>query len=190
MNDWKVVRGMLKALGLPVHLYGSYAANRGKLSKFGSLLLSAAWQVHFKHNCMVLLDDDVQLPDDFEHSFNHLSMQWHGQEVLQFGQWGEGYVFNLKAASEFVESTFQAGICLPSDVLIIGRLLPTYIDKINSTLLVQTNNGSIAKSSKITSSEFSYPMKPWRDAMQIMSNAFSDEHEINLVAIARRIASS
>eukprot|EP00931_Biecheleriopsis_adriatica_P116025 TRINITY_DN91738_c0_g1_i2.p1 TRINITY_DN91738_c0_g1~~TRINITY_DN91738_c0_g1_i2.p1 ORF type:complete len:738 (-),score=130.63 TRINITY_DN91738_c0_g1_i2:72-2285(-) len=196
-KNWDTVRRFFEVLGLPVHMKSLdttfTGANRGKLSHWAALLLAAAWQVRFKHQCMALLEDDVQLPDNFNSSFRLMSLPIHRPYVMKFGPWGEGYVFNFEAASRFLTLAMQEGIAQSNDWFIINNIdaqvvIAGHGPKIK--VLVQPNKGNIAASPPVAQADFNYTSKPWYEGLQILLNAFQDEHETDLVHVAHRLAFS
>eukprot|EP00931_Biecheleriopsis_adriatica_P036119 TRINITY_DN20818_c0_g1_i2.p1 TRINITY_DN20818_c0_g1~~TRINITY_DN20818_c0_g1_i2.p1 ORF type:complete len:749 (+),score=134.95 TRINITY_DN20818_c0_g1_i2:56-2302(+) len=196
-GDWQLVLGFYKKLGIRVKLEPlrkTYTnATRGKLCHWAVFLIATAWQSRFDHECMLLMEDDVKLPDNFNQSFKSLTMERHRPKILKFGDWGEGYVFNADAATRFLVLALKEGIQSSTDWFIINNINRELVqNKIRTKLLVTPNQGSIASSPLVQDQDVGYQLLPWFESLRVLMGVFTpkDAHHLDLVDIVKRVSSS
>lgn len=198
-DSWNAARNMYQSLGINVDVNSlkrdSWApAAKGMLSHWASLLLIFGFQVQFNRKCMVVLEDDLALPDDFDRRLSEITLPRPGNEVLwlQSGgagthSWGEGFVFTLEAAKHFLMTACIGGIKQANDRFILSHFKTKKV-WLHTHRLVKAGAGNIKGSPTAPGSDFDYSKKPPLTCYSKLAKAFPPQDEelpgISLSAVA------
>lgn len=170
-DNWDMVTKLCRSLGIAVDVdalkmdYWS-PAKKGMIAHWATLLMAFAFQVQFSRECMVLLEDDLELPPDFDMKLSSLRLPLPGNEILWLQSkgegprsWGEGFVFTLAAAKHFLMSACLKGIKKANDRFILDNFKTKKV-YLNTKRLVAAGDGNIRWSDPAQPSNFTYKLEP------------------------------
>ena len=123
--DWKLhydlVEKFIKKYNISAPLWGdpNYPhRNKGKFSRWTSLILTMKYVYDLKLENVILIEDDVMLPINFNKIYQDMLTLLDNFDKFDFvklSKWGEGYLFNYKGAKKFIEMLYKYGICNHDD---------------------------------------------------------------------------
>eukprot|EP00931_Biecheleriopsis_adriatica_P120953 TRINITY_DN9603_c0_g1_i1.p1 TRINITY_DN9603_c0_g1~~TRINITY_DN9603_c0_g1_i1.p1 ORF type:complete len:285 (+),score=40.83 TRINITY_DN9603_c0_g1_i1:68-922(+) len=191
-RDWDLIVCLFRELQLPVHA----GHTEGEYARWATMLLALAWQQRFNKPCVTTLEDDIELPADFESKMLKVTLPLNEPRILKFGEWGEGYVFNLEATKKFVEQVYVHAVGKGNSDNFVNNM--TFLEQVDVGIkkLVATNAGNIWESTKPTdltgfANEGSgTEADVQRHASKFMEKArvaFRAESDLDFVNAARRV---
>lgn len=164
---------------------------QGQFGRFLAQVVAAAYQVKFGLNCMVTMEDDIALPPEFRDRLSQFAIAQDKPRVWRLLQWGEGTVFNLAGAREYIERLYRHGIFLENDQFVI-RFLKDMDSAINIGIskIVATNAGDISSNEGVPSDyyndKFDYTSSVSSKPMERLMNTFKSENDLNMVDVLTR----
>ena len=159
----------------------------GQYGRHLAQIVAAAYQVKFGLKCMMTMEDDVELPEDFRDRLSHFPNEMSKPKVWRLGFWGEGVLFNLKGAREFINRIYHHGVFIESDNFIIRFMedMDSQID-LGARLLVTPNGGSIVDSGHPGADKFNYTSSLTSGPMEKLMNTFVSENDLDMTNVLTR----
>lgn len=202
-EDWDTVIKLYKKIGMVVSIHdlkhtlpGSSQAAKGKIAHWATLLLALTYQVELERPCMVLLEDDLRIPVDFDVRLAKLKLPPSAQELLWFQSdgvkmaWGEGLVLSLSAARYFLKLLCLTGIHEPTDQFVLDHFV-LHMAQLHTRRLVKPNSGNIYGSPQADPAEFGYVPKVYQGIYAKLMTAFDPSDtlgpEVDLKLVAQRM---
>lgn len=105
-RDWKTVTDLFTALNFET----TGQKSKGAWCRWATMIMTFAWQSRFGKECMVTLEDDIQIPWNFSTRLSKVQLSLQEPEIIKFDNWGEGYVSNLPIISRVVDVLLQNGV--------------------------------------------------------------------------------
>ena len=159
-RSWEEIRVLYKSFRIPtVHMpkFNGKRNRRGKYARWASLLLASAYQIQFRIPHLVILEDDVRWSRNLGHQLMpHLR---NDSRVVRLSTWGEGFLFSLSSAINYVSQVYEKGINSSSDIWIRDVLYPPSVSlsSIPYELLVKSSQGNIWSTDMVENSvDFDY----------------------------------
>eukprot|EP00747_Dinoflagellata_sp_TGD_P139122 gnl/TRDRNA2_/TRDRNA2_175860_c0_seq2.p1 gnl/TRDRNA2_/TRDRNA2_175860_c0~~gnl/TRDRNA2_/TRDRNA2_175860_c0_seq2.p1 ORF type:complete len:374 (-),score=55.28 gnl/TRDRNA2_/TRDRNA2_175860_c0_seq2:232-1353(-) len=192
-RDWNLIENVFATLQLPICFawWGGLCGvsnSRGQLARWATSVLAAAYQLRFNHSCLVLVEDDIGLPDDFRQRLHELSLPMNEPRIMKFGEWGEGYVFNLKAAEVYAKRIYEHGVVRAVDMFVnehMSDMLET-VD-VNMSLLTRKFAGDQLMVPHAGAKSFDYEASHDVQNLHKAMNAFEHVGDLDLVAVSHRM---
>jgi len=120
---------------------------RGKFARIATLALAFKYAFDLDKN-LIILEDDVKVPDDFDFD----TELYNKQNFMKLSSAGEGFFIKKEGARSFFEALYRIPIYKPSDMYIIEVLKPAKIEHIPKKYLIcPTSKGNIMKSPSVKS---------------------------------------
>ena len=144
--DWKLhwdhVLEFFHHFKIPIHQLNRPHNIRGKFARITTLLMSCKY-VYDMDEPIILLEDDVKMPDDFH--FDLETIQKH--EMLKLSRCGEGFYLTKPWVEKFFKKIYTTPFYKPSDMYIIEQMKPERILYIkDNDLICPTSKGNIMRS--------------------------------------------
>lgn len=144
--DWKLhwehVLRFFNYFKIPIYQLNRPHNLRGKFARITTLLMSCKY-VYDMDEPIILLEDDVKMPDDFH--FDLETIQKY--EMLKLSRCGEGFYFTKPWVEKFFNKIYTKPLNKPEDMYIIKQMKPNKILYIKDEhLICPTSKGNIMRS--------------------------------------------
>ena len=144
--DWKLhwehILRFFHHFKIPIRMLNRPHNLRGKFARIATLLMICKY-VYDLDQPIILLEDDVKMPDDFY--FDLETIQKY--DALKLSKFGEGMYMTKSWVETFFNKIYEIPFYKPCDMYIIEKLKPERILYINDEhLICPTSHGNIMRS--------------------------------------------
>lgn len=139
---WKHIIRFFNHFKIPIYKLNRAHNLRGKFARIATLLMSCKYVLDMDEP-IILLEDDVKMPDDFHFDLETIKKY----EMLKLSRCGEGFYLTKPWVEKFFNKIYAVPFYKPSDMYIIEQMKPAKILYIEDKhLICPTSKGNIMRS--------------------------------------------